>query len=531
MVKNKPSFRQFRFLSTHPVSVMHRFCYFLSLAILSLGYVLPASAQWPQAAGPGGNFSVQGQAPVEFSATHGRNILWRAKLPSTGQGTPVISNGRVFVTSHEAVKEDTQYGSNIAGMCFDAKTGKLLWQRVIPGVRNTDLSSLFSDNTAASPVADGERVCFVNVGGCIRCFDYDGNQQWSYNWTPFGRHHARLHEPFLHDGNIITVQYTGTDLQPEHTTKAGAKPLGRGRKYWTHLQAFDMKTGQRKWIAKAGTSIHQTSLPGVMADGTHAILTGRGGGHQPPEEPYGMSLVNAANGDTIWSLAVKGFPSAQNACWNARIATGFAGQEHLTIDTTSGKLLRRTPLYNNVIITRHNGEKYVRQQDVDIKPNRRPLTKNTNLLIGDYHYFRSDSQFLIGRVHTPTGKVEYLQVPAQVVRQKDQPDVVQWKDALPNDMKNADGFVVTMDKRNAGNGWGHVSAASPLVVGDYLYYPTMTGMVYVLKWNAAKLDENALISISDLGPATRTWTLSSLSYADGRIYARTLKELICIGQK
>ena len=42
------------------------------------------------------------------------------------------------------------------------------------------------------------------------------------------------------------------------------------------------------------------------------------------------------------------------------------------------------------------------------------------------------------------------------------------------------------------------------------------------------LDENALVSISDLGPAGKTWSLSSLSFSNGRIYARTMKELICL---
>jgi hypothetical protein len=87
----------------------------------------------------------------------------------------------------------------------------------------------------------------------------------------------------------------------------------------------------------------------------------------------------------------------------------------------------------------------------------------------------------------------------------------------------------TQGKRNAGSGWGHCSAASPIVIGEHLYMPTMIGMVYVLKWNAPVLDENALVSISDLGEAGKTWTLSSLSYRDGRIYACTMKELICIG--
>jgi hypothetical protein len=72
---------------------------------------------------------------------------------------------------------------------------------------------------------------------------------------------------------------------------------------------------------------------------------------------------------------------------------------------------------------------------------------------------------------------------------------------------------------------------SSVVVGDLIYFPTMVGMVYVLRWDAPVLDERALISSSDLGPAGETWSLSGLAYANGRLYARTLKELLCIGGK
>jgi len=435
----------------------------------------------------------------------------------------------VFVTSHEPITQDTEYGAHILGICCDAKTGKELWRRRLPGVRNTDLSSLFSDNTAASPVADGERVCFVNVGGSIKCFDFAGREQWSYDWVPFGRHHARLHEPILFRGQIVTAQYPHRDLKPAHTTKPGAKPLGRDRKYWTHLQAFSLANGTRSWIAETGTSIHQTSGLGKLPDGRAAILTGRGGGHQPPEEPYGLSLVNAEDGKTIWDLPVKGFPSAQNSVWSGTRAYAFTGTDHLTVNTTTGQILRRVSLVKEVTIVDRDGK----ATKGDLKLGRRGrsvITKNSNILVGDYHYFRTATGFYIGRVHVKTNKVEYLRVPVQVVRRADKKDERLWDKALTNDMKNSKGFVASKDKRNAGNGWGHVSAASPIVVGDKIYMPTMIGMVYVLKWNTAELDVAALLSISDLGPATETWSLSSLSYSNGRLYARTLKELICIGK-
>ena len=59
--------------------------------------------------------------------------------------------------------------------------------------------------------------------------------------------------------------------------------------------------------------------------------------------------------------------------------------------------------------------------------------------------------------------------------------------------------------------------------------PTMLGIVYVVRWQAPELDENALVAVADLGPLGESWTLSSLSYSEGNLYARTLKHLICIG--
>ena len=68
--------------------------------------------------------------------------------------------------------------------------------------------------------------------------------------------------------------------------------------------------------------------------------------------------------------------------------------------------------------------------------------------------------------------------------------------------RNSRGIDVGIaDKRSKGNGWGHVSSAPPIVVGNILYIPTMIGTVYVMDTAAKQFDENALLSVSDLGPA------------------------------
>ena len=492
-----------------------------------------SNIDWPQAAGPDGNFIVQGQAPTDFSGATGKNVKWRVPLPNTGQSAAIVSGGRIFVTSHEPIEANTEFGTGILGMCFDARTGKELWRRPIPGTRTTDLSSLFNDNTAYSPVADGKRVVFTNVGGTIKCFDYDGNELWTHTWTPFGRHHARAHEPILHEGNVILVHAATYDLPVAATTKAGSKPLGRDRKYWTHLRAYDLATGKLTWQAEPGTSVHALSMLGKLPDGRHAILTGRGGGHQPPEEPYGLSLIDAATGKSLWDAAIEKFPCHQNTTFKKSTAYYFANGRHGALDLHTGKPRGQQSIVEGVTLTRWQDGRYVTLENQTIPRGakaKKSFTYFTNLIVGDYHYFRSFNGFLIGRVQLSTGRVEYLQVPVQVVRKKGRTDETLWTKHLPNDMKNAGGFRATQDKRNAGSGWGHVTAAPPIVVGKHIYWPTMAGTVYVLDWTAKTLNASALTALSDLGPAGETWCLSSLTYAQGCLYGRTLKELVCFGE-
>ncbi|MDG2223818.1 MAG: PQQ-binding-like beta-propeller repeat protein, partial [Rubripirellula sp.] len=212
-------------------------------------FATPVVGDWPQAAGPNHDYKIRDHVPTDFSVALGHNVLWRTPLPNTGESTPIVANGRVFVTCHASVAADAQLGSEILGICFDATTGKELWRRELPGSRSTDMASGFSDNTAASPVTDGEYVCFVNVGGSIRTFDFEGRLIWQYDWVPFGRHHARQQEPILHDGQVILLKTVANDLPVSAPTKAGAKPLGRVPEVWTRLHAFDLKTGEIRWVA------------------------------------------------------------------------------------------------------------------------------------------------------------------------------------------------------------------------------------------------------------------------------------------
>jgi len=56
----------------------------------------------------------------------------------------------------------------------------------------------------------------------------------------------------------------------------------------------------------------------------------------------------------------------------------------------------------------------------------------------------------------------------------------------------------------------------------------MNGTVYVLQGESAQLDEQSILAINDLGPVGQSFNRASLSLVDGRIYAHTIRQLICI---
>jgi hypothetical protein len=150
-----------------------------------------------------------------------------------------------------------------------------------------------------------------------------------------------------------------------------------------------------------------------------------------------------------------------------------------------------------------------------------------------------------------TGKVEYLQLPVSLLREPDCPDEFIWNESdvaskpekkfnVPteishwtfksNRMVNNRGFKLLGDARAQGNGWGHFAAQIPTAIGPHLFVPIMNGMVYVIDWNANVLDENALVAINDLGPLGEAWTRSNLSYSNGKLFAQTIREIVCIGE-
>lgn len=490
---------------------------------------------WPQGAGRDGDFATDQSAPTSWSVVRDENIRWKITLPETGQSTPVVNRGRVYISTLKPVDEDSELGKNIIAWAIDAETGEVLWKREIEGIHNLRLTGCFSDSSSPPAVCDGENVIFTNASGGVVCFDRDGKEIWKRDLFTVGRT-----LPFLSDGKFV---FTRQIYPPEadgnfpHTYADSPKDM------WTQLQALDAATGEDVWVSDCGVNMGCVILPQALSDGRKVAVAGRGGGHGPPEKPDGISLVDLSDGSTIWTLPLEDFMATMSFRIRGDRVHIFHLGEHFTVNAFDGKIEKRISIVDQVSVFRKG--RAAALEDIDPSKKKRMITQGSNLLVGPWHYFRSYTRPWLGRVNVDSGSVEYLELPLQLSRTAGGEDKLLWfteprekKDPglhqqviAENGMKNSRGFVVFGDKRSKGSGWGHIASPTPSVAGHCLYVPVMNGTVYVIRWDVDQLDyANAVVAINDLGPAGIAWTRASLSFADGRAYAHTMRELICIGK-
>ncbi len=84
---------------------------------------LLAAEDWPQFRGPTGQgISTSKNVPIDWSAT--KNVAWKVDVPGRGWSSPVLSNGRLYLTSAIV---GSGAPATLRAICLDAADGKILW--------------------------------------------------------------------------------------------------------------------------------------------------------------------------------------------------------------------------------------------------------------------------------------------------------------------------------------------------------------------------------------------------------------------
>lgn len=479
--------------------------------------------------------------------------------------------------------------SDVVGACLDAATGAVLWTVDVPGRVQAPYLYAYSDPSSPTPVAAEDRVWFVNAAGGLVCCDHAGRVLWRRTWRPWavedGFPFNKQFEPFRVGRWLVNLE-PAVDWEP-----GGERPERFG---WNVLRGLDLETGEVGWEAEDATTSYCTPVRGTTVDGTPAVLHGRGGWHGVPEEPVGLSLTSLARGQegrTLWRfvapwdrdgapLAVPGslhaptWQALYTLHWDAGRAYWFAldpVESHLVLDARNGALIERQSLVEDVDWRRHEAAigGWTVLEGVDLREQVDPSPRmgfeagrdvlvvhpawHANVVAGGYHWFLTSTahgrnrhpnatrpdrrgvagpSHCVGRVHVETGAVEYLELPTDVLREPDEPDAYVWGIARTTATLNSRGLDPAAEDRSRTDGW-EIPAfwTSPTVLNGNVLFTTTLGLTYVLDADAPVLDERALVAINDLGETGETWSMAPLSVAGGRVYARTLEGVVCLGRE
>lgn len=509
------------------------------------------STNWPQAAGPQGSWSTQTDEgiPVSFNVADGRNVLWKKELEESGQSGIAVWEDRLFLTVMEPFdsdKEDPFKTGTIRALCIDANSGETIWKYDIEAAKEGGYLYGFSDSSSPSPITDGEYVWFTNAGGKFVCLNWMGELIWERSWRmatevlkpekpfPFNKQH----EPFMVGDVLVNMEaYDSDDRKRE---------LG-----WHYLYGLDRMTGEVKWISEDAVTHYNTPGYSLNALGRPTALIGRGGYHEVPEGPRGYSMIDLASGKRIWRTEFAGpkDTALYNSVFTEDYAVWFSETESriTVLNSQNGALVREIDLRSQVDLRSFDQVlgRHVLREDFDISqtpnPNVFPAWY-TNIIVGEHLYFmcfKDDTKqplmkrwmklsplFSFARVNLVSSKVEYLEVP---VHFNDRGEYL-WKEELKTTALNGKGIDTVSDQRSKRDGWYWCFNGNPIQVNDILFFTTMFGNCYTFRTGTESFDESAFIELNPLGPRGESWSLNTPSFANGRLYHRTAKELICVGE-
>ena len=173
----------------------------------------PVAEDWSQFRGPNGTgVSTTTGLPVEFGPT--KNVVWKTPLPP-GHSSPVLTRDRIFLTAHSQENDGKEKGApnksaaqrvakdhKLLVICLDRHTGKLLWQREVPRLREGRLQ-LVNGPASPSPVTDGSNVyVFFQEFGLVS-FDAEGKERWKVQLGPFNMFYGFGASPILVDDRLV----------------------------------------------------------------------------------------------------------------------------------------------------------------------------------------------------------------------------------------------------------------------------------------------------------------------------------------
>lgn len=237
--------------------------------------VLPSpealAAQWTAFRGYQGQGVARGRtAPATWDGAKALHIAWKARIPLSGMGSPVVWGDRVYLTGGSAER--------LQVYCYDLTSGEPVWTQDVQ-CENAGLLELSDDTgfAAPTPATDGVRLYVVFASGVVAAFSLEGKPLWTTDLGLPKIGYGYASSPLAHDGKLFVVFDTEEEMG---------------------VMALNAATGEEVWYAEREGDPSWTS-PVLVADGERTLLVVAGA---PQAGAY-----DAATGEVVWTVeGVKG---------------------------------------------------------------------------------------------------------------------------------------------------------------------------------------------------------------------------------
>lgn len=177
----------------------------LIIALLSCGIV--TAEDWAFFRGPRQGH-VSGKLPTTWSDKS--PFAWSQEIPGKGWSSPVVSKGKVFLTTAVA---DEEGGYSLRGLCLDASKGTIDWNNEI-FKQPASAPKIHSKNSHASPtpIVAGDKV-FLHFGHMgTACVDRLGKTLWKNEEHRYRPVHGNGGTPALVN-DVLIFSCDGDDKQ------------------------------------------------------------------------------------------------------------------------------------------------------------------------------------------------------------------------------------------------------------------------------------------------------------------------------
>ncbi|MGB4293507.1 MAG: PQQ-binding-like beta-propeller repeat protein [Bacteroidales bacterium] len=231
---------------------------------------LPGNVNFPSFRGEGSRGIAGGEGyPTEWDGNSGKNIKWKVPVPKFGKSSPIIWDGKIFLTGAE--------GNIFEVYCFDKNTGNILWTGSgsdFPGAaeKTPETEAEAGGMAVCTPAVNKDAVCAIFSNGNLVAYTHDGKFLWGTN-LGVPEHTYGYSSSLIIYEDILIVQYDSD------------KRLS--------VIGFDVKTGKQLWeTSRRGRPVNSSPALGYFNGIPQVIINGS------PE----VTAFNATNGKELWSI-------------------------------------------------------------------------------------------------------------------------------------------------------------------------------------------------------------------------------------